>query len=55
MSNLCFSIQSAACGGAPAMAVLMRGGAGSSGEGLAQRLGERLVCWLGCWLVKQSC
>jgi hypothetical protein len=45
MKNLCFSIQAPAGGGAPATAVLLRGHAGASGEGLAQRLGEQgLAC-----------
>jgi hypothetical protein len=40
MANLAFAIQSPAQGGAPATAVLLRGGAGAVGEALAQRLGE---------------
>ncbi|GBF89530.1 hypothetical protein Rsub_02248 [Raphidocelis subcapitata] len=42
MSNLCFSIQAPSQAGAPATAVLLRGNAGVSGEGLASRLAMRL-------------
>ena len=50
MPNLCFSIATAERqGGAPATAVLLRGNAGASGEGLAQRLGEREREHLGGW------
>ena len=43
LSSMCFSIQAPSGGGAPSTAVLMRGGAGASGEGLAQRLGAEGV------------
>lgn len=41
LGSLCFSIQSPQGGASPSTAMLLRGGAGASGEGLAQRLGER--------------